>query len=398
MMTSFTLCIWCTDNSRQRKYSSEFSPPAHAPAANENDFVQSMLIRGLPDAPPQSVHMEEASKQVRKFVERWQNIKSLESYCHFCLSLVSYLYSGVVTAERLAIVAIFYALNFVIDDVLFDRPDEDSLANEYGISSSIRESPQKIGEFIEKLNVIIRQENRPVDPTPIERMWWESGRDFRRLGPSEWCNAFFDTLVAHHKACVASLIDNANERIFLQDLDSYSQMRLDNCGASWGYILLEFSHAEFLPHEVREQATMIKLRDIASIQVGFVNDIFSYPKELVSEENGNSHNLIKFLMESEGILQPQAVSRAVNLVNSYNCLFEEVESTQLPVTWKSEPWASSLHRYVEAMKLLMSGHIFWYTHVSNKRYNDPAFNTRELKLAIINSHVESQQIYAAQID
>jgi hypothetical protein len=146
---------------------------------------------------------------------------------------------------------------------------------------------------------------------------------------------------------------------------------------------------------VREQATMIKLRDIASIQAGFVNDFFSYPKELVSEENGNFRNLIKVLMESEGILQPQAVSRAVNLVTSYNCLFQEVESTQLPVTWKSEPWASSLQRYVEAVKLLMSGHIFWYIHVSSKRYNDPAFNTRELKLAIINSHVESQQIYAA---
>jgi hypothetical protein len=304
------------------------------------------------------------------------------------------LYSGVVTAERLAILGICYALNFIIDDFLFDRPDEASLANEYGISSSIRESPQNIAKFIEKLNVIITQENPPVDPTPIERMWWESGRDFRRLGPSEWCNAFFHTLVAHYKVLVASLIDSANDRIFLQDLDSYTQMRLLNCGASWAYMLLEFSNADFLPHEVREQATMIKLRDIACIQAGFVNDIFSYPKELVSEENGNSRNLIKVLMESEGILQPQAVSRAVNLVNSYNCLFEEVESTQLPVTWKSEPWASSLHRYVEDTKLLMSSYIFWHTYVPNKRYDDPAFNTRELKLAIINSHVESQQINA----
>jgi hypothetical protein len=335
---------------------------------------------------------------VRKFVERWQNIKSLESHCRLCLSLLSYMYSGVVTAERLAILVIFYALNFVIDDLLFDRSDEASLANEYGISSSIRESPQTIREFVEKLNVIIRQDNPPVDPTPIERMWWESGRDFRRLAPSEWCNALFDSIVACYRLALASFIDSANDRIFLQDLDSYTQLRLDNCGVPWACILLEFSNADFLPHEVREQATMIKLRDIASIQAGFVNDIFSYPKEIVSEENGNPRNLIKFFMESEGILQPQAVSRAVNLVNSYNCLFEEVESTQLPVTWKSEPWASSLHRYVEAMKLLMSGHIFWYTHVSNKRYNDPAFNTRELKLAIINSHVESQQIYAAQID
>ena len=230
-----------------------------------------MLMRSLPKAPPQSVHVDEASKQVRKFVERWQNIKSLESYCRFCLSLTSYLYSGVVTAERLAILVILYALTFVMDDFLFDRPDEASLANEYGISSSIRESPQKVGEFLEKLNAIIRQENPPVDPTPIERMWWESGRDFRRLGPSEWCNAFFDTLVAHYKVCVSSLIDNANDRIFCRDLDSYTQMRLENCGCPSVYILLEFSNAEFLPQEVREQATMIKLRDIASIQAGFVN-------------------------------------------------------------------------------------------------------------------------------
>ena len=348
-----------------------------------------MLIRGLPKAPPQSIHVDEASKQVRKFVERWQNIKSLESYCRLCLSLMSYLYSGVVTAERLAILVIFFALMFVIDDFLFDRPDEALLANEYGISSSIRESPQKVAEFLEKMNVIIKQENPPVDPTPIERMWWESGRDFRRLAPSEWCKAFFDTLVAHYKVLVASLIDSANDRIFSQDLDSYTQTRLDDCGCQMLDVVLEFSNAEFLPHEVREQATMIKLRDIATIQMGFVNDIFSYPKESVSEENGNSRNLIKVLMESEGILQPQAVSRAVNLVNSYNCLFEEVESSQLPVTWNSEPWASSVHQYVEDTKLIMSGHIFWCTHVLDKRYNDPAFNTRELNLAIINSHVES---------
>jgi hypothetical protein len=98
------------------------------------------------------------------------------------------LYSGVHTTEHLAILVIFITLAFVIDDFLFDRPNEASLANDYGISSSICESPQKIGEFIEKLNVIIRQENPPVDPTPIERMWWESGQDFRRLAPSEWCN------------------------------------------------------------------------------------------------------------------------------------------------------------------------------------------------------------------
>jgi hypothetical protein len=189
--------------------------------------------------------MDEASKHVRKFVERWQNIKSLESYCHFCLSLVSYMYSGVVTAERLAILVIFYALNFIIDDILFDRSDEDSLANEYGISSSIRESPQTIGEFVEKLNVILTQENPPVDPTPIERMWWESGRDFRRLGHLEWCNALFDSVVASYRIAVASLIDSANDRMFFQDLDSYTQMRLDNCGIPWACILLEFSNADF---------------------------------------------------------------------------------------------------------------------------------------------------------
>ena len=171
------LCTWCTDNSKQLQVSSEFSPPADAPEANENDLVQSMLMRSLPKAPPQSVHVDEASKQVRKFVKRWQSIKSLESYSRLCLSLTSYLYSGVATAERLAILVIFYAVATLIDDFLFDRPDEASLANEYGISSSIRESPQKIGEFLEKLNTIIRQENPPVNPTPIERMWWESGRD-----------------------------------------------------------------------------------------------------------------------------------------------------------------------------------------------------------------------------
>jgi hypothetical protein len=151
-------------------------------------LVFSRVVFGRPfflKAPTQSVHVDEASKQVRKFVEHGR-ISS-----HWNPTLV---FASLLTATC----TVVFILRNILQSWLFLSPslsssmtsclNKASLANDYGISSSICENPQKIGEFIEKLNVIIRQENPLVNPTPIERMWWESGQDFRRLAPSEWCN------------------------------------------------------------------------------------------------------------------------------------------------------------------------------------------------------------------
>jgi len=83
----------------------------------------SMIIDGLPPL-QQSKYVDEAEKHLHQYVECYPNVISLSPYCHLGLSLGSYIHPRVINVDRHVVLAITYALLFVLDDPLFDPLDE----------------------------------------------------------------------------------------------------------------------------------------------------------------------------------------------------------------------------------------------------------------------------------
>ena len=147
--------------------------------------MRCMAIEGLPPK-RQSEYAVTAEEHLMRNAKRWPHITSLEHFYRLSVSFTSFLYSGVVGSDRLEVIAAAYAVFIILDELLFDAPD-DSMAKEYGIDGSICRSPHKMEVFVTNLKVILQQEQPPVDPcTPIEEMMWEVGRDIRRLSTPEW--------------------------------------------------------------------------------------------------------------------------------------------------------------------------------------------------------------------
>ena len=187
--------------------------------------------------------------------------------------------------------------------------------------------------------------------------------------------------------CITSHLNMAGDRFFgSEDLDSYTKMRYGNFAGGAILLLVELAKDALLPEEVREDARIRELSAAAGIHAAFVNDIFSYPKEVAQEEN--PRNLVKILMDCKGIPLPQAAWRAVNLVNSYANVVMDMES-QLPEPWDSEPWGSHVRRYVEGVKDIMSGNMYWMS--LHKRYRHPDSVFPELR-AVTNAHAQLQEI------
>ena len=162
----------------------------------------SLAIEGLPPF-HQTVHLDEAEAQLAKIAARW-NIPSFDDYCRLSLFTASVAHSKVISTNRLVDISLQYCLVFLLDDLLFDAPNDDLLEG-FGICRSERESIESIQACLDRVNGIFSQVEPPTDPSKIESITWELGHDMRQLSTPDWFRYFAKTVVDYHQACIDSL-------------------------------------------------------------------------------------------------------------------------------------------------------------------------------------------------
>ena len=339
---------------RERYDNKEFPP-----------LVASLAIPGLPPC-RESMYVDEALAIIGK---RWPSTwKELETFYHAFTSFISFIHPASVSADRLAVIAAGCTLSVILDDVLFDSPNA-FLAEKVGIDLDILGSPDGLERFIHEMGVLIRQEEPPQHPTPIQEMTWRMGSDLRRLSNPEWFELFAQCHLDFNLANLASFrADLEGDRRGITDVDSFTQMRIQMTG-KLNNLAIEFVHNQFLPTEVRERPEVKKLSLAHSTWGTYVNDIFSFSKE---QDEAHSPNLLKVIMESEGLSLPQAAWRAVNLINSLAGEILELEAQLL--AGEVDP---ALRRYLGGTKECMTGTLYWHSMV--KRYRHPQAPFAELR-------------------
>ena len=196
---------------------------------------------------------------------------------------------------------------------------------------------------------------------------WELGHDMRRLSTPGWFSKFADTVMEHQEAsisCHASHnITGGSQKDTVED---FTRMRIKNVGGRFVMMLVEFAYNVFLPDQFRAHPTLQELSDAAATHVAYVNDLFSYPKEVL-EEPSNARNLLMLLMwSSGGSGLARAAWEAVGLIKSQAHIVAELEKK---LGLQAEPEAFAVCTYVDGVKSLMAGNFHW--HTVDKRYQHP---------------------------
>lgn len=335
-------------------------------------LLRSVTVKGIPPR-RESEFSALAEQRLLEIGRRWKLEQTFQWFYKPSVSLASFWYNGAVSADRFFAIAVMINLFLLIDDLVFDDPN-DSLLQECCNDVHVRDSPQNIRAFLRRVNSLLKKEANP-STVPIEGMVWELGEDLRRLSSPEFVETLANGMLAHHEVCIGTHANHiAGDFSYLQTLDSYTRARSQNFGGELLTMLVELSNDAILPDSIRKHPTVQGLSNAALVHSSFVNDLFSYPREAIEEDN--PRNLLKVLMDSEGLSLAEASWRSVDLVNSNMGILLELE-TQLPEEWEVEPWGPSVHRYVEGLKAFMSGNIHFCA--SSDRYRHPESVFPELR-------------------
>jgi hypothetical protein len=117
---------------------------------------------------------------------------------------------------------------------------------------------------------------------------------------------------------------------------------------------------------VVERLTFLAIR-----MASYVNDIFSYHKDVVLE--GSEFNLVKIFMDVEEQSE-RAVIESVELVNGYAREFIELRKA---MPSRGDATDNVVAQYVDGLAEMMSGNVYW--HATTPRYRSPDSPFAELR-------------------
>lgn len=326
------------------------------------------IIKLLPRQ--ESRFADEAEERTRQFAERW-NIKP--SHFDNYVTMSRFLYSGALDADRLEAACTVHSIFFFIDDLFFDtdkfNPDDFGIAPEIGSDLSL------VSGFLADLMNTFRTHRLSARPTLIEQAFCEAGKLVARQCDPDWFLLFSDGIEEYITAVMAREVDLRTHKTILTNLQSFLDIRERDTGGLHTCQLIELTKDAFLPPEVRANDVVDQLTWLAIRMASFVNDIFSYHKDVVLE--GSEFNLVKIYMDLEGLSFEQAVTQSVQLVNSYANTFVDLRA-DLPV-WGDEVDAV-VQKYVDALAEMMTGNVYW--HSTTNRYRSPESPFKELRRVV----------------
>jgi germacradienol/geosmin synthase len=162
----------------------------------------------------------------------------------------------------------------------------------------------------------------------------------------------------------------------IPDPVDYVEMRRKTFGSDLTMSLARITKTGNIPTELLRTQAMRGLENAAQDYACFMNDIFSYQKEI--EFEGELHNCVLVLQKFLDIDRQQAVSVVNDLMTVRMVQFQHIVATELPVL--ADEFAldadarAALDDYVEGMQDWMAGTLDW--HMLSGRYPEAALRRR----------------------
>ncbi|MFI6024623.1 terpene synthase family protein [Amycolatopsis magusensis] len=209
----------------------------------------------------------------------------------------------------------------------------------------------------------------PAPENPVERgladLWQ------RTAGPmSEGHRQQFRQSVEDMTASWVWEVDNQAQNRIPDPID-YVEMRRKTFGSDMTMSLAKLSHSVEVPPEVHQHRTMHELETAAQDYACFVNDLYSYQKEV--EFEGEVHNLVLVVENFLGVDRFKAAEVVADLMKARMDEFQHIVADELEVMYHeldlSEEVRRVLSAHAEHLKDWMSGILEW--HRKCVRYTEP---------------------------
>ncbi|TVS99803.1 germacradienol/geosmin synthase [Amycolatopsis bartoniae] len=209
----------------------------------------------------------------------------------------------------------------------------------------------------------------PPPSNPLERgladLWQ------RTAGPmsERYRGAFRKSVEDMVQSWVWELWNQAQHRI--PDPVDYVEMRRRTFGSDMTMSLARLAHADVLPPELFRNRVLHELDTAAQDYACFLNDLFSYQKEI--EYEGELHNMVLVVENFLGAPRTEAADVVAKLMRARMEQFEHILANDLPNLFEdlelSGPAREALLAHADHLKNWMSGILEW--HRKCVRYTEP---------------------------
>jgi germacradienol/geosmin synthase len=156
----------------------------------------------------------------------------------------------------------------------------------------------------------------------------------------------------------------------------YVEMRRATFGADLTMSLARIAHGELIPDHIFDTRVMRQLDNAAQDYACFINDLYSYQKEI--EFENEIHNMVFVIERFLDCDRHAARAIVADLMTARMTQFERLVAVELPAMCEqyglSEPVRRRLTRYAGELNYWMSGILRW--HESCARYRDADLRRR----------------------
>ncbi|WP_412538889.1 germacradienol/geosmin synthase [Longispora sp. K20-0274] len=207
----------------------------------------------------------------------------------------------------------------------------------------------------------------PEPVTPVERGLADLWR--RTAGPMAMParRQFLDAVTSMTESWIWELVNQVQNRV--PDPVDYVEMRRATFGSDLTMGLCRIGHGDLVPAEIYQNRVMRQLDNSAQDYACFVNDVFSYQKEI--EFGGDFHNIVYVMENFLGADRLRARDVVNDLMTERMRQFEHIVEEELPAMFEdlalSGEVRAVLANYAEELKDWMSGILEWHRKVDRYR-------------------------------
>lgn len=252
--------------------------------------------------------------------------------------------------ERLLVAGAFSQWLFFLDDQYDDDPE-------------LGRSPLEVRRIMDRCFEVLSTGRLPPSPTSFARFTLDLRRRLEASCPAGWMERFLRNVHAYlFEGSLRTVEYRAQDRV--PSTHDYLALRMHDSAVFPAIDMIEVAAGIQLPREVLEHPSIAEMRRLTVRHTAYVNDLFSYQKEVLW--NGTPCNLVHVLMHNESVHFEEAVSQIVAMVNGDVRRFLELERG-LP---GFEPAiADEVHAYLTGMKDWMRGNVEF--SLASGRYRAP---------------------------
>ncbi len=272
--------------------------------------------------------------------------------------LDTHVYPRALDLEHLLAVGMFSQWLFFLDD-------------EYDEHPTMGRDPGAVRKLMTLVFDVLDSGMLPVRPTPFLHFTASVRRRLDALAPPGWTVRFLGHVKDYlFRGSLRAVEYWALDRV--PSLDEYLHVRMLDSAVFPALDMSEIAGGLRLPDAVRKHSLLVEMKDLAVRYIAYVNDIFSYQKEVLLA--GTSFNLIHVLMHENASSFDEAVTAAAGIVSDALERFRTLEQS-LPV-WDAS-LAPQVTAYIAGMKAWMRGSFDFA--LTSARYNAPDSPFPELR-------------------